>query len=53
MLHLDAAEKLQKTTERARRWFIYFGGDFYISGLCFGKIEEKKIEVGSSENLVT
>lgn len=42
MLHLDIAEKLQKATEWARRWFIYFGGDFYISRLCFGKIEGKK-----------
>lgn len=54
MLHLDAAEKLQENTEWARRWFTYFGGGFFISRLCFGKIErEKKVEIGSSENLVT
>lgn len=42
MLHLDAAEKLQENTEWARRWFTYFGGGFFISRLCFGKIEREK-----------
>lgn len=42
MLHLDAAGKLQENTEWVRIWFTYFGDDFYISRLCFGKTEKKR-----------